>query len=127
MAELQWIIEVRCTNALLAEIKVGERGEHAIVNIPDRRLDPSEFDKVIEGLAAAQRILQENGKIHKKPSRGRKPAQLEAELGTVAEIERRSDLYQAKILSSGELVSMKTDHFFAPSELYTHKFKRAKI
>lgn len=28
MAELQWIIEVRCINALLAQIKVGERGEY---------------------------------------------------------------------------------------------------
>ena len=31
MAELQWIIEVRCVNALLAQIKIGETGQHFIV------------------------------------------------------------------------------------------------
>jgi hypothetical protein len=64
MAELQWVIEVRCINTLLAEIKVGEKGEHFCVNIPDRNFDPSEFEKLIEGFQVASRIEEENRKKH---------------------------------------------------------------
>lgn len=32
MAELQWIIEVKCINVFLGEVKVGEKGENVIVN-----------------------------------------------------------------------------------------------
>jgi hypothetical protein len=60
MAELQWIIEVRCINALLAEIKVGEKGEYVIVNIPNRDFLPSELDKLIKAFEIAFRINEEN-------------------------------------------------------------------
>ena len=65
MAELQWVIEVKCINALLAEIKVGEKGEHFCVNIPNRNFDPSEFDKLIEGFQVASGIEKENRKDNK--------------------------------------------------------------
>jgi len=65
MAELQWIVEVRCTNALLAEMKIGEKGEHVIVNVPDRNFDPSEFDKLIQGLEVSSRIAAENRRSSK--------------------------------------------------------------
>ncbi len=116
MAELQWIIEVRCTNALLAEMKVGERGEHVIVNIPNRNFDPAEFDKLIAGLEVAGRIVEENKKAGPKPEAAPGTAQFEVELGTVVEIEARNDLYQAQILKTGELVLVNTGAFFAPSE-----------
>ena len=41
MAELQWVVEVRCVNTLLAQIKVGERGQHFIVEVPHENFDPS--------------------------------------------------------------------------------------
>jgi len=40
---------------LLAEIWTGEGGEHLMVSVPDRYLDPAEFDKFVEGLEAAPR------------------------------------------------------------------------
>ena len=58
MAEIQWVVEVRCVNTLLAEFKVGERGQHICVHIPDRDLDPHEFGKVIEGAEEARRIAE---------------------------------------------------------------------
>lgn len=56
MAELQWVVEVRCVNALLAQIKVGERGQHFIVEAPAGDFDPSEFGKLIEGVEEAKAI-----------------------------------------------------------------------
>ena len=56
MAELQWVIEVRCVNVLLAQIKVGERGQHFIVEAPAGDFDPSEFGKLIEGVEEAKAI-----------------------------------------------------------------------
>ena len=37
MAELQWKVEVRCVNTLLAEVWVGEGGEHMMVSVPDAK------------------------------------------------------------------------------------------
>ena len=58
MAELR-LIEVRCVNTLLAQIKVGERGQHFIVEVPVGNFDPSEFEKLIEGVKAAKIIGNE--------------------------------------------------------------------
>jgi hypothetical protein len=66
MAELQWVIEVKCINALLAEIKVGEKGEHFCVNIPNRNFDPSEFDKLIDAFQIASKIEEENRKKYEQ-------------------------------------------------------------
>ena len=60
MAELQWIVEVRCVNTLLAQIKVGERGQHFIVEVPVGNFDPFEFEKLIEGVKAAKAIGNEH-------------------------------------------------------------------
>lgn len=65
MAELHWTVQVRCVNALLAEVKVGEKGE-LIVDVPDRNFGPSEFDKLIEGLEVAGGIAAENLKSCKR-------------------------------------------------------------
>ena len=118
MAELQWIVEVRCTNALLAEIKVGEKGEHVIVNVPDRSFDPSEFDKLIQGLEVSSRIAEENRTSNKNSEIGRASALIEVRLGETVEILEERDLYKLKILKTGEIVSVNVpDRLFAPSEL----------
>jgi hypothetical protein len=116
MAELQWIIEVRCTNALLAEMKVGERGEHIIAHVPERNLDPAEFDKLIEGAEAADRLAAENRKLRPKSTQPATLPPLEVSLGEVVEMEGRHNLYQAHLLTTGELIYLKTHAFFAPSE-----------
>jgi hypothetical protein len=105
MAELQWKVEVRCVNTLLAEVWVGEGGEHMMVSVPDRHLDPAEFDKLVEGLEAARRIAREVKFERRPPDVGEPPA-LEPALGSVVEIEGRDDLYQATLLKSGELVML---------------------
>jgi hypothetical protein len=101
LAELQWAVQVKCVNALLAEIKVGEKGELIIVNAPGRNFGPSEFDKLIEGLQVARQIAERNRKAcgrtrpltasrtHKEKSRGR------------VEVLRSRSLYKVKYLKTG--------------------------
>jgi len=117
MAELQWIVEVRCTNALLAEMKVGERGEHVIINIPDRSFDPSEFDKLIEGLEVCGRIAEENRRSSKKSRTERASSPVVPGAAESVQILEERDLYELKMLKTGEIVSIKVpDNLFAPSE-----------
>lgn len=116
MAELQWIIEVKCINTLLAEIKVGEKGEHFCVNIPDRNFDPSEFEKLIEGFQVARRIEEENRKKHEVK---RAPARSE-ELNEYIEIIEKRDFVKIRILKTGELVNVDIpDRILTPSEVTT--------
>jgi len=117
MAELQWVIEVKCINALLAEIKVGERGEHFCVNIPDRNFDPSEFDKLIEAFQVASRIEEENRKKHelKKTKTDLSPE----ELNEFIEVVERRDFVKIRILKTGELVNVDIpDMILTPSEVH---------
>jgi hypothetical protein len=118
MAELQWVIEVRCINTLLAEIKVGEKGEHFCVNIPDRNFDPSEFEKLIEGFQVASRIEEENRKKHElnkiKTNNSTK------ELNEYIEIIECRDFVKIRILKTGELVNVDIpDRILTPSEVHT--------
>jgi hypothetical protein len=118
VAEIQWVIEMRCVNTLLADFKVGERGQHICVHVPDRDLDPHEFGKLVEAAQEAARIAREHRCARQKPSASQVPAPLEAELGTVGEVEARGDLYQIQILKTGEVVSVSIrGAVFAPSEL----------
>lgn len=90
MAELQWAVQVKCVNALLAEIEVGEKGELIIVNIPDMNFGPSEFVKLIEGLEVARKISDQN----------------------------RRSLYQLRLLRAGEIIRVNVpDMLFTPSEV----------
>lgn len=117
MAELQWVIEVRCVNALLAEIKTGERGEHLVVNVPNRNLDPSEFDKLIEGLEVACRIEEENRKKHVSEQIG-DSAHSEG-LGENVEFVEDRDFAKIRILRTGEIVNVDVpDRILAPSEAH---------
>jgi hypothetical protein len=112
---LQWVVEVRCVNALLAQIKFGETGEHFIVEAPATDFDPSEFEKLIEGVKSAITLGKEQyAKLERKDKNARKPS----ELPRKAEIIDKRELYSIRLLSSGELafVTIK-DAFFAPSEL----------
>jgi hypothetical protein len=117
MAELQWVIEVRCVNALLAEIKTGERGEHLVVNVPNRNFDPSEFDKLIEGLEVACGIEEENRKKHESE-------QIEGSarsegLPEYVEVVDNRDLAEIRILGTGEIVNVDIpDRILAPSEAH---------
>lgn len=117
MAELQWVVEVRCVNALLAEIKVGERGQHFIVDVPSRCFDPSEFAKLIEGVEAAKALGHEHYvKSRREPRVTGDAAQPQVEPRIVEE----RNLYDIQLLSTGELalVTVTTPQkFFAPSEL----------
>ena len=117
MAELQWVIEVKCINALLAEIKVGEKGEHFCVNIPDRNFDPSEFDKLIEGFQVASRIEEENRKKHEL-KKTKTDLSLK-ELNEYIEIIENRDFVKIRILKTGELVNVDIpDRILAPSEVH---------
>jgi len=117
MAELQWIIEVKCINALLAEIKVGEKGEHFCVNIPDRNFDPSEFDKLIEGFQVASRIEEENRKKHEL-KKTKTDLSLK-ELNEYIEIIEKRDFVKIRILKTGELVNVDIpDRILVPSEVH---------
>ncbi|MDH5483321.1 MAG: hypothetical protein OEY22_10685 [Candidatus Bathyarchaeota archaeon] len=117
MAELQWVIEVKCINALLAEIKVGEKGEHFCVNIPNRNFDPSEFDKLIEGFQVASRIEEENRKKHELKKI--KTDLSSEELNEYIEITEKRDFAKIRILKTGELVNVDIpDRILAPSEVH---------
>ncbi|MFQ5821259.1 MAG: hypothetical protein ACE5I5_14835 [Candidatus Heimdallarchaeota archaeon] len=117
MAELQWVIEVKCINALLAEIKVGEKGEHFCVNIPDRNFDPSEFDKLIEGFQVASRIEEENRKKHEL-NKTKTDLSLK-ELNEYIEIIENRDFVKISILKTGELVNIDIpDRILAPLEVH---------
>jgi hypothetical protein len=118
LAEIQWVVEVRCVNTLLAEFKVGERGQHICVHIPDRDLDPHEFSKLIEGAEEASRIAEKHRSARKRPVVSQAPAPLDVELGAVSEIEGRKDLYEIQVLKTGEIVSVNIPGaVLAPSEL----------
>ena len=117
MAELQWVIEVKCINILLAEIKVGEKGEHFCVNIPDRNFDPSEFEKLIEGFQIASRIEEENRKKHEVNKI--KTDHSSDELNEYIEIIEKRDFVKIRILKTGELVNVDLpDRILAPSEVH---------
>jgi hypothetical protein len=126
MAELQWVIEVRCVNALLAQIKVGERGQHFIVEVPAGDFDPSEFEKLIEGVKAAKAI----GDEHHLKLKGKTKTSVETtQLTQDTKIIEKRELYAIRLLSTGELalVTIKSG-FFAPSELnrFLEDLKKAK-
>ena len=113
MAELQWIIEVRCINALLAEIKVGEKGEYVIVNIPNSDFLPSEFDKLINAFEIASRINIENKKMFKLSTVDK----VRSELTEYVDIIDKRDFAKISILSTGELVNVDiSERLLAPSE-----------
>ncbi len=113
MAELQWVIEVRCINALLAEIKVGEKGEYFIVNIPNRDFLPSELDNLIEAFEIASRINMEN----KNRYRMSRVEESGSELAEYIEIIDKRDFAKIGILSTGEMVNVNIpERLIAPSE-----------
>ena len=113
MAELQWIIEVRCINALLAEIKVGEKGEYVIVNIPNRDFLPSELDKLIKAFEIAFSINEENRSQYES-------TRVEGEnfeLSEYVKVIDKRDFARISILSTGEMVEVDIpDRLLAPSE-----------
>ena len=118
MAELQWVIEVRCINTLLAEIKTGEKGEHFCVNVPNSYFDPSEFEKLIEGFEVASRIEEENRKKHKSKMNER-PQNPEKISESVEIIENR-EFAKIRILKTGEIAKVDIpDKVLAPSEVLT--------
>jgi hypothetical protein len=120
MAEIQWVIEARCVNTLLADVKVSERGIHFCVQVPDRTLDPHEFGKVIEALEEAARI----GRAHRQQEQklaaplDEADLDLELEMGTCVEIGWQPDLYTATTLRDGQLILLNIPGaVLAPSEL----------
>lgn len=102
MAELQWIIEVKCINAFLGELKMGEKGEYVIVNIPNRDFLPSELEKLIKAFEIAEKINKENKIIYDSQNR---EEQL-GELSDFVEIIEKRDFAHIKILSTGEIVNI---------------------
>jgi peptidoglycan/xylan/chitin deacetylase (PgdA/CDA1 family) len=114
MAEIQWVIEVRCVNTLLAKFMVGERGLHICAHVPNRDLDPHEFAKLIEGAQEAGRIASDRWSAEHRSADRRSARQeaapippsppLNVELGTVREVEMRGGQYEIQILRTGEMV-----------------------
>lgn len=126
MAELQWVIEVRCVNALLAQIKVGERGLHFIVEVPAGDFDPSEFDKLIEGVKVAKAIGDEK---YAKLKRKKQVAVETTQPPLDARIIMKRESYNIQLLSTGELALVTIKNaFFAPSEFdrFLQDLKKAK-
>jgi hypothetical protein len=124
MAELQWIIEVKCINAFLGEVKVGEKGEYIIVNIPNRNFLPSELDKLIKAFEIAEKINDENRLTY---------SQLETmestgELGDIVEILEKRDLAHIRVLSTGEIVNIDVpERVFTPSEAHELMLELMKV
>jgi hypothetical protein len=115
MAELQWIIEVKCINAFLGEVKVGEKGEYVIVNIPNRNFLPSELDKLIKAFEIAENINEEN-KLTYTPHETEEHT---GKLGDYVEIIEKRDLAKIKVLSTGEIVNIDVpERVFTPSEAH---------
>jgi hypothetical protein len=118
MAELQWAVQVKCVNALLAEVKVGEKGELIIVNAPGRNLGPSELDKLIEGLEVAGSIAKANRKSCAKPARGGLAGKASSKSRGIVKVLKKRDLYELSFLKTGEIVNVNVpDMLFTPSEL----------
>ena len=126
MAELQWVVEVRCVNTLLAQIKVGERGQHFIVEVPVGNFDPSEFGKLIEGITAAKAI----GNEHYSKLKGKSKISFETtQASSNAILIKDRELYEIHLLITGELAQVTIRNvFFAPSELdrFLGDLKKAK-
>lgn len=115
MAELQWIIEVRCINNLLAEVKVGERGEYFIVDIPDKDFLPSELNKLIKAFEMASEINEENRKNQKQS----KTKEESPKLSEKNDIIEKRNFARMNILSTGELVNINIpERLLAPSEAH---------
>ena len=114
MAELQWIIEVRCVNALLAQVKIGETGQHFIVEAHAKDFDPSEFEKLIECVENAKELGGKFCANLKKKQIAKQEPQLPKEI----EVIKKRELYSIKLLNAGDLAVLTIkDSFFAPSEL----------
>lgn len=115
MAELQWILEVRCINALLAELKAGEKGEYVIVNIPNRNFLPSELDKLIQACEIVETINKEN-RLTYKPLNVDGP---NGEFDDYVEVIDKRDFARISILSSGEIVNIDIpERVLTPSEAH---------
>jgi hypothetical protein len=113
MAELQWIIEVKCINAFLGEMKVGEKGEYVIINIPNRNFLPSELEKLIKAFEIAEKINEENRSTYNPQG----DEEHYGELEDYVEILDKRDLARLKILSTGEIVNIDVpERVFTPSE-----------
>ena len=114
MAELQWIIEVRCVNALLAQVKIGETGQHFIVEARAKDFYPSEFEKLIECVENAKEL---GSKFYAK-LKEKQIAKQEAQMPNEIKIIKKRELYSTQLLNAGDLAVLTVkDSFFAPSEL----------
>jgi hypothetical protein len=114
MAELQWVIEVRCVNTLLASFKVGERGQHFCVDI-DNSFDPFEFAKLIEGVEVAKELAQQ----HREKTILQIDSDSDSDVPFTGRIIEDRELADIRLLNSGELATVKITalhQFFAPSE-----------
>jgi hypothetical protein len=124
MAELQWIIEVRCINALLAEVKVGEKGEYVMVNIPNRNFYPSELERLIKAFEIAEKINKENRLTFDLPIVVGEFSELE----DYVEIVEKRDLARIGILSNGEIVNIDVPEWtFSPSEAHGFMIELKKV
>jgi len=124
MAELQWIIEVRCINTLLAELKVGEKGEYVIISIPNNNFYPSELERLIKAFEIAEKINNENRLTYKLPD-------IVGEFGDLdnyVEIIEKRDLARIGILSNGEIVNIDVpEQTFSPSEAHDLMIELKKV
>jgi hypothetical protein len=114
MAELQYIVNVKCINTKLAEIITGEMGDLIIVNIPDSLFTPYEFDKLIDATKIIKDQASENRKNKDKKIQHIKD--INVKKYDINVIEKR-ELWDIQVLQSGELILINIPSgAFAPSE-----------
>jgi hypothetical protein len=124
MAELQWVIEVRCINALLAEVKVGEKGEYVIVSIPNRNFYPSELERLIKAFEITEKINDENKLTYELPSVDGDYG----ELDDYVRIVEKRDLVRIGILVDGEQVNIDVpERTFSPTEAHGLRIELMKV
>jgi hypothetical protein len=101
MAELQYVVNVKCINTKLAEVITGELGDLIIVNIPNSIFTPYEFDKLIDATGIIKDQASKNrANKHKEITSTEETNQEKDNIGI---IEKRK-LWEINVLQSGELI-----------------------
>jgi hypothetical protein len=114
MAELQYVVNVKCINTKLAEVITGELGDLIIVNIPNSIFTPYEFDKLIDATGIIKDQASKNrANKHKEITSTEETNQEKDNIGI---IEKRK-LWEINVLQSGELILINMpSSALAPSE-----------
>lgn len=114
MAELQYVVNVKCINTKLAEVITGELGDLIIVNISNSIFTPHEFNKLIDAtMIIKDQATKNRTNQHKEIMSTEEIDQKKDDIGV---IEKRK-LWEINVLQSGELILINIPSpALAPSE-----------